>query len=53
MKFPQRINLPINVKCMALGTYHCLVISDKGKCYSWGNGLYGQLGNNRYGECLP
>ncbi len=30
-----------------------VVITTEDQCFTWGNGIYGQLGNNRFGECSP
>ena len=47
MKFRERI---IQVKC---GYKHTICLSENGKCYTWGNNSYGQLGHNNNGSNLP
>ena len=47
---PRQIALDsIKIRSIALGTYHVLALSVEGSCLTWGNGIYGQLGNNKYG----
>ena len=47
MKYKERI---IQVNC---GYKHTICLSENGKCYSWGNNTYGQLGHKNNGINLP
>ena len=47
MKYRERI---IQVKC---GYKHTICLSENGKCFTWGNNTYGQLGHNNNGSILP
>lgn len=33
------------------GDYHMIAITEGGKVFSWGEGLYGQLGNKKWDDC--
>ncbi|KAK7604754.1 hypothetical protein V9T40_005940 [Parthenolecanium corni] len=45
---PQKINIGFNVKVstIACGYFHCMILSDDGKVFSWGNNDCGQLGHS-------
>ena len=47
MKYNERI---IQVRC---GYKHTICLSENGKCYTWGNNTYGQLGHNNNGIIVP
>ena len=47
MKYKERI---IQVRC---GYKHTVCLSENGKCYTWGNNTYGQLGHPNFGINLP
>lgn len=39
-----------HITALAAGKRHAAAITDKGSVYTWGNGIYGQLGNARQGS---
>ena len=47
MKYNERI---IQVRC---GYKHTICLSENGKCFTWGNNTYGQLGHKNNGIILP
>ena len=47
MKYKERI---IQVRC---GYKHTICLSETGKCFTWGNNTYGQLGHKNNGINLP
>lgn len=54
VKIPKRIEfIDRKIRQISLGTYHVIALTIDGQCYTWGNGIYGQLGNNKFGESSP
>ena len=39
-----------SIKEIAAGSYHTCSLQDNGKSFCWGDGEFGQLGNNQYGD---
>jgi len=43
-------NIPIhNFTC---GSYHTVALASDGWVFSWGCGLYGELGNGQFANCI-
>jgi alpha-tubulin suppressor-like RCC1 family protein len=40
-----------NIKTVSCGSSHCASITSSGEIYTWGNGGYGQMGNNKKENC--
>lgn len=50
VKIPRKIQIEnYKIASVALGTYHVVALTTEGYCFTWGNGISGQLGNNKYG----
>ncbi|HIU33113.1 MAG TPA: hypothetical protein IAB02_00990 [Candidatus Pullichristensenella excrementigallinarum] len=46
---PVQVSLPSKVVSVGSGMYHMIALTEDGTVWTWGDGEYGQLGNNDFG----